>query len=222
MNQMLDCENRANAAHYFLDRARDRSLSESQHTWYTQATVIFAIASVENLLYDYAERKTGESLKGRNLSRSDFRNMTCTAFCDWLEEREAKSDLYRFLRNERNLVAHRGEPPKKVRLDIRQPLGSGEATWTVTHYFEGWENQSIDEACQLLIDWVDNVIQEAKQNFPELVFFLCKICGFGYADEATAQSCEDFCKTHNACSFEITMKAAHRPRIPGSRSPSST
>ncbi len=40
--------------------------------------------------------------------------------------------------------------------------------------------------------------------------YYCKICKFGYKNKKTAQACEDFCKTHNACSFEITKKAIKR------------
>ena len=165
---MLDCENRLNAAEHFLERARDQSLSEPQHVWYAQATVIFAIAALENLMYDYAERKTGKSLKRTKLTRNDFRRMSCTAFCDWLKQQEGQSCLYHFLRTERNLIVHRGEPPKKVKLVISQPLGSGEATWTATHYFEGWERESIDHACKSLIQWAEGVIKQAKSRYPEL------------------------------------------------------
>lgn len=41
--------------------------------------------------------------------------------------------------------------------------------------------------------------------------FLCEVCGFGYSDAETATSCENFCKAHNSCSFEITRKAVFRP-----------
>ncbi len=41
--------------------------------------------------------------------------------------------------------------------------------------------------------------------------FLCEVCGFGYSDEATASRCENFCKTHDACSLEITRRAVLRP-----------
>ncbi len=41
--------------------------------------------------------------------------------------------------------------------------------------------------------------------------YLCEICSFGYADRETARSCENFCRTHNSCSFEITKKAVYKP-----------
>ncbi len=41
--------------------------------------------------------------------------------------------------------------------------------------------------------------------------YLCEVCGFGYASPETASSCENFCKTHNSCSFEITKKAVFKP-----------
>ena len=37
--------------------------------------------------------------------------------------------------------------------------------------------------------------------------WFCDICGFGYADQKTAQSCEDYCREHKGCSMEITKKA---------------
>ena len=165
---MLDCENRLRAAEHFFERARDQSLSETQHIWYIQATVIFAIAAIENLLYDFSERKTGKSLKQTKLTRNDLRSMSCSAFCDWIEQQESRSPLYNFLRAERHLIVHRGEPPKRARLVISQPLGGGEATWTVTHCFEGWEQESIDDACRSLIQWVEGVIKQTKAQYPEI------------------------------------------------------
>lgn len=41
--------------------------------------------------------------------------------------------------------------------------------------------------------------------------FVCDECGFGYTDEATAQSCEAYCAEHGACSLEITAKAVSHP-----------
>jgi hypothetical protein len=37
--------------------------------------------------------------------------------------------------------------------------------------------------------------------------FLCEVCGFGYLDEETSQSCQDWCSSHRSCSIEITKKA---------------
>jgi hypothetical protein len=44
--------------------------------------------------------------------------------------------------------------------------------------------------------------------------FLCDICGVGYVDRETAQECEDYCRTHNSCSIEITEKAVYHPEEP--------
>ncbi len=41
--------------------------------------------------------------------------------------------------------------------------------------------------------------------------YLCEVCGFGYGEAEIATSCENFCKTHNSCSFEITKKAVFKP-----------
>ena len=37
--------------------------------------------------------------------------------------------------------------------------------------------------------------------------FACEVCSFAYADKATADECEAFCKSHGSCSMEITKKA---------------
>jgi hypothetical protein len=132
------------------------------------------IAAVENLMFDYAERKTGKSLKRTKLTRNDFRGMSCSGFSDWLEQEEAKSLLYVFLRTERHLIVHRGEPSKKVKLVISQPLGAGEAAWTATHYFERWEKEAIDDACKSLIQWVGDLIKQANSLYPELA----RLAGF--------------------------------------------
>jgi hypothetical protein len=47
---------------------------------------------------------------------------------------------------------------------------------------------------------------------PASVYY-CEICGYGYADEKTAESCEEYCSAHNACSFEITSKAIQKPSL---------
>jgi len=112
---MLDCENRISAARYFLERARDGVLPDSLHVWYTQATIIFGVAALENLMYDYAERKTGRPVK--RTERADLRYFkrmlgSQTDFYNRLEIGMNKSKLYWFLRNERNEIAHRGERNK--------------------------------------------------------------------------------------------------------------
>ncbi|MFQ5975323.1 MAG: hypothetical protein ACE5J5_03285 [Candidatus Hydrothermarchaeales archaeon] len=37
--------------------------------------------------------------------------------------------------------------------------------------------------------------------------YRCGECNLGYLDKEIAQKCENFCKTHNACSMEITKNA---------------
>jgi hypothetical protein len=157
---MLDCENRVNAARYFLGRARDECLNESQHIWYSQATVIFTVAAVQILNSDY-RRQTHKSRRQ-------------TDFYDWLRRKQTETgtdgDRYRALRGERNLIVHEGEPAKAlVKLEIHQPIGSAKSTWTISRYFVKWPDQSVDEACQSLIDWVDRLIHDAKQRYEELV-----------------------------------------------------
>ena len=159
---MLDCENRISAARYFLERARDGALPDSLHVWYTQATIIFGVAALENLMYDYAERKTGRPVK--RTERADLRYFkrmlgSQTDFYNRLEIGMNKSKLYWFLRNERNEIAHRGE---------RNKSSAGEGGWTTTHYFEGWPQQSVDEACQEFCDWTAGIIEESKRSYPEL------------------------------------------------------
>lgn len=41
--------------------------------------------------------------------------------------------------------------------------------------------------------------------------FVCEECGFGYKDKETAEECENFCRTHNSCSMEITKNAVYIP-----------
>ena len=45
--------------------------------------------------------------------------------------------------------------------------------------------------------------------------YTCEICKLGYADRQTADDCENFCKTHNACSLEITKKAVYKSLTDG-------
>lgn len=37
--------------------------------------------------------------------------------------------------------------------------------------------------------------------------YVCEACGFKYNESELASKCEDFCKTHNSCSMEITKHA---------------
>ena len=37
--------------------------------------------------------------------------------------------------------------------------------------------------------------------------YKCGVCGFGYLTNELADKCETYCKTHGACSLEITKNA---------------
>jgi hypothetical protein len=43
--------------------------------------------------------------------------------------------------------------------------------------------------------------------------YLCEICGFGYSDLKTAETCEEFCETHGYSSPGILEKAIYRPTV---------
>jgi hypothetical protein len=43
------------------------------------------------------------------------------------------------------------------------------------------------------------------------IIYHCEICGFGYGDLTTAETCEEFCDTHGFSSSEILSKAVYRP-----------
>jgi len=169
---MLDCENRLNAARYFLDRARQTGLGGQPYVWCIQAAVIFAISAVDILMYDYAERKTGKPVKEEKFTLEDFKRIFgfCfeSQFYDWLNEQLNQNKLYIFLRTERHKIVHRGEPPKKHELEIIQPLGSGQAKMRHRVFFEGWETQTVEEACQSLVEWVASLVGKAKREFAEL------------------------------------------------------
>ena len=51
-----------------------------------------------------------------------------------------------------------------------------------------------------------------KKTIGNRTVFLCDICGLGYANRATAQECEDYCRAHHgSCSAEISSKAVYLP-----------
>jgi hypothetical protein len=52
---------------------------------------------------------------------------------------------------------------------------------------------------------VKSLVKTIKKNNNKL--YLCEECGLAYLNEAWALKCEDYCKTHNACSIEITRHA---------------
>ncbi len=37
--------------------------------------------------------------------------------------------------------------------------------------------------------------------------YACSVCGYIYKEQADAEKCEAYCKSHNACSLEITKLA---------------
>ena len=39
------------------------------------------------------------------------------------------------------------------------------------------------------------------------ILYQCPECGLHYRDAKTAAECEAFCKAHNACNLEISMKS---------------
>jgi hypothetical protein len=49
-----------------------------------------------------------------------------------------------------------------------------------------------------------------KETEPERVHY-CSVCGYGYANEAVAKECEEYCTSHNSCSLQITAKAIRKP-----------
>lgn len=54
-----------------------------------------------------------------------------------------------------------------------------------------------------------------KKKTGNKTIFLCDICGLGYADRATAQECEDYCRAHkDSCNAEISKKAVYLPGAP--------
>jgi hypothetical protein len=42
--------------------------------------------------------------------------------------------------------------------------------------------------------------------------YYCSVCGYGYATEALAKECEEYCTTNNSCSIKITAKATRIPK----------
>lgn len=46
-----------------------------------------------------------------------------------------------------------------------------------------------------------------RVSFKNREAFKCNVCGFVYAERATAKECEEYCRKHHSCSTEITKKA---------------
>ncbi len=41
--------------------------------------------------------------------------------------------------------------------------------------------------------------------------YICGECGLGFRDPKTALLCEEYCRSHKACSPEIAKKAIYQP-----------
>jgi hypothetical protein len=54
------------------------------------------------------------------------------------------------------------------------------------------------------------VVEKRREDAMDV--FYCGVCGYGYADQATAEECEAFCRANNACSFPITRRTIRKPR----------
>jgi hypothetical protein len=155
---VLDCESRSNAARFFLSSARNTSVDDvPQYTWYIQASVIFAMAVVDNLMYDFAEKFANQTFKDQKMYLSDFieRFDSDTDFYRWLKGYVAKlnrNPLYRFLREQRNRVEHRGQDKKRVEAK--------------SMYFKGWNDDPADKACELVVGLAEQLIDDAKRRYP--------------------------------------------------------
>lgn len=165
---MLDFENRLSAAKSFLEDAREVGSSNPEYVWYIQATVVFAIAAVENITYDYAER-TGQPVREQRLDLKGFiRKFPNEKFYSWLQLRLDGNDLYTFLRKERNWILHRGEPRKDFEIVIAERIGGGASVARTRVSFQGWKKQSVEEACESLIEWFTTVVNDGKREYPAL------------------------------------------------------
>lgn len=56
---------------------------------------------------------------------------------------------------------------------------------------------------------VSNLVNESQHRGK--MIYTCALCKLGYANMKTAKECEAFCKSHDACSLEITKKAVYKP-----------
>ena len=54
------------------------------------------------------------------------------------------------------------------------------------------------------------VATSIKETEPEKIYY-CSVCGYGYASEALAKECEEYCTIHYSCSLQITAKAIRKP-----------
>jgi len=42
--------------------------------------------------------------------------------------------------------------------------------------------------------------------------YLCEVCANGYVDEITAKECEDYCRTHDRPSQQVSKRAVFKPQ----------
>jgi hypothetical protein len=167
---MYDCENRLEAARHFLESSQKMDIDDDRKKWYIQASVSFAIAASEVIAYDYAQF-AGLQVDDSKLDLWGFRtSFPNEKFYPWLSERlgvhnrQKSSDVirYSFLRNERNRILHRGEPDKKA-IRMSQPPGSDAASVSAL-YFRNWDFESCDVACEKTIEFVGNIVRDAKYS----------------------------------------------------------
>lgn len=57
---------------------------------------------------------------------------------------------------------------------------------------------------------MSNTVSNTEEVEPEKVYY-CRVCGYGYTNEALSRECEEYCSTHNSCSLQITFKAIRKP-----------
>ena len=154
------------AARFFLQRTQAEKNDWDKSVWYLQASVLFSVSALEVLQYDFAEA-AGLASKRENLGPKDFekRARGKTKFYEWLHEELDAEPRYQFLRRERNLIVHRGEPPKGPKAIAKRPR---QPSTTVNAYFQGWEAETAHEACESMLNWADSLILTAKDRYPEL------------------------------------------------------
>jgi hypothetical protein len=170
---MYDSENRLAGAKFFLDCAKHTDINQPQYKWYIQATASFAIAAIEILPYDYAE-KNGLFPRSCKLRLENMKSKyPRDPFFAWLYHKlendipnDAKSidgTRYAFLKEERNSILHRGERDKR-KIEIRQPMGSGLSSVSIAFYFVGWDSEPCELVCENTIAFAEIIIGEAKTS----------------------------------------------------------
>jgi rubrerythrin len=61
-----------------------------------------------------------------------------------------------------------------------------------------------------LFNGSEEMVKTIRKDGKEI--YTCDICGFGYEDKETAESCQEYCSKNKACSLEITQKAVYFPK----------